>query len=35
MDMGIYISGFISGLGLSVIVWTIFYLVIDRVQERG
>ena len=34
METGIWISGFVSGLGLSVIVWTVMYLLIDTVTER-
>ena len=35
MEAGVWISGFVSGLGLSVIVWSVFYLLIDTVTERG
>ena len=35
MEAGVWISGFVSGLGLSVIVFTVMYLLIDSVRERG
>lgn len=33
METGIWISGFVSGLGFAVIIWTVAYLVLERVTE--
>ena len=33
-DVGVWISGCVSGVGLAVITWTMFYLIIDGIQER-
>jgi hypothetical protein len=33
MDVGVWISGCVSGFGLAVIVWTVFYLFIDTLSE--
>jgi len=32
---GVWISGCVSGVGLSVIVWTVLYLIVDALRERS
>jgi len=34
MEVGIWISGFVSGLGFAVVVFTVTFLVVDTIAER-
>jgi len=34
LELGIWLSGLVSGLGLAVVVWTVVYLAVDMVRER-
>ena len=35
MEVGLWISGFVSGLGFAVVVFTVTYIIADTITERG
>ena len=34
MEVGLWISGFVSGIGFAVVVFTVTFLVVDTIAER-